>query len=160
MTRTRSWSLRRLAALALDAVRRRPRAGAQAPSTTILKRGKVLVGMDMSAPPFAYQDEKQQPAGSEVETARLHRQGSRRRARDRADLGREPHPLSGHRPRRHDDGRVLDLSGPRQVDLVLLALRLGDLGRPRAAGDGDQVAMPICPARRSPSRAAPTPSRC
>ena len=38
---------------------------------TILKRGKVLVGMDMSAPPFAYQDEQQQPAGSEVETARL-----------------------------------------------------------------------------------------
>lgn len=38
---------------------------------TILKRGKVLIGMDMSAPPFAYTDEKQQPAGSEVETARM-----------------------------------------------------------------------------------------
>jgi polar amino acid transport system substrate-binding protein len=47
---------------------------AQAPGQTldtILKRGRVLIGMDMSAPPFAYQDEKQQPAGSEVETARL-----------------------------------------------------------------------------------------
>lgn len=37
----------------------------------ILKRGKVMIGMDMSAPPFAYTDEKQQPAGSEVETAHL-----------------------------------------------------------------------------------------
>jgi polar amino acid transport system substrate-binding protein len=37
----------------------------------IVKRGRVLIGMDMSAPPFAYQDEKQQPAGSEVETARM-----------------------------------------------------------------------------------------
>ena len=27
--------------------------------------------MDMAAPPFAFQDEKQQPAGSEVETAQL-----------------------------------------------------------------------------------------
>jgi polar amino acid transport system substrate-binding protein len=48
-------------------------AGVAAESTldTILKRGKVLIGMDMSAPPFAYTDEKQEPAGSEVETARL-----------------------------------------------------------------------------------------
>jgi polar amino acid transport system substrate-binding protein len=37
----------------------------------ILKRGKVLIGIDMSVPPFSFQDEKQQPAGSEVETAQL-----------------------------------------------------------------------------------------
>ncbi|MCO5092919.1 transporter substrate-binding domain-containing protein [Bosea sp. (in: a-proteobacteria)] len=62
-----------LSAVALAAMLALP-AAAQAPGGTldaILKRGKVLIGMDMSAPPFAYQDEKQQPAGSEVETARL-----------------------------------------------------------------------------------------
>lgn len=37
----------------------------------VIKRGTVLIGMDMSAPPFAYEDQNQQPAGSEVETARL-----------------------------------------------------------------------------------------
>src|SRR6476620_765759 len=71
MTRYRSW-LAALAALALGAFA--TAASAQAPENTldtIIKRGKVLIGMDMSAPPFAYQDEKQQPAGSEVETARL-----------------------------------------------------------------------------------------
>jgi polar amino acid transport system substrate-binding protein len=38
---------------------------------TIVKRGKLIVGIDMSVPPFSFQDEKQQPAGSEVETAQL-----------------------------------------------------------------------------------------
>jgi polar amino acid transport system substrate-binding protein len=61
-----------LAAIALSAAASR----AAEPSggntiDTILKRGKVLIGMDMSAPPFAYQDENQNPAGSEVETAKL-----------------------------------------------------------------------------------------
>jgi len=37
----------------------------------IIKRGKVLVGIDLASPPFGLQDEKRQPAGSEVETARL-----------------------------------------------------------------------------------------
>lgn len=37
----------------------------------ILSRGKVIVGIDLNVPPFGYQDEKQQPAGSEVETAQL-----------------------------------------------------------------------------------------
>lgn len=46
-------------------------AAAQNGLDEIIKRGKILVGMDMAAPPFAYQDEKQQPAGSEVEVARL-----------------------------------------------------------------------------------------
>ncbi|MBL8698005.1 MAG: transporter substrate-binding domain-containing protein [Alphaproteobacteria bacterium] len=46
-------------------------ASAQNTLDEILKRGKILIGMDMAAPPFAYQDEKQQPAGSEVEVARL-----------------------------------------------------------------------------------------
>ncbi len=71
MTRYRSW-LAALAALALGTFA--TAASAQAPENTldaILKRGKVMIGMDMSAPPFAFQDEKQQPAGSEVETARL-----------------------------------------------------------------------------------------
>jgi len=46
---------------------------AQAPLglDTIIRRGKILVGMDMSAPPFAYVDQKRQPAGSEVEVANL-----------------------------------------------------------------------------------------
>lgn len=62
-----------LSGLAIVAAMALPAAAQSAGGTldTILKRGKVLVGMDMSAPPFAYQDEKQQPAGSEVETARL-----------------------------------------------------------------------------------------
>jgi polar amino acid transport system substrate-binding protein len=46
-------------------------AKAQTALDDILKRGKVLVGMDLAAPPFAYNDDKQQPAGSEVEVARL-----------------------------------------------------------------------------------------
>ncbi|MBI3711303.1 MAG: transporter substrate-binding domain-containing protein [Proteobacteria bacterium] len=37
----------------------------------ILKRGKIMVGIDLAVPPFGLQDEKQQPAGSEVETAQL-----------------------------------------------------------------------------------------
>ena len=37
----------------------------------IIKRGKVIIGIDLAVPPFGLQDEKQQPAGSEVETARL-----------------------------------------------------------------------------------------
>jgi polar amino acid transport system substrate-binding protein len=37
----------------------------------ILKRGKVIIGIDMNSPPYGFQDEKQQPAGSEVETAQL-----------------------------------------------------------------------------------------
>ena len=38
---------------------------------TIVKRGRILVGMDVSAPPFAYLDERQKPAGSEVDVATL-----------------------------------------------------------------------------------------
>ena len=46
-------------------------AAAQSSLDDIIKRGKILVGLDLAAPPFAYQDEKQQPAGSEVEVAKL-----------------------------------------------------------------------------------------
>jgi polar amino acid transport system substrate-binding protein len=46
-------------------------AAAQNTLDEIMKRGKILVGMDLAAPPFAYQDDKQQPAGSEVEVAKL-----------------------------------------------------------------------------------------
>lgn len=37
----------------------------------IIKRGKILVAIDISAPPFGIQNEKMQPDGSDVETARL-----------------------------------------------------------------------------------------
>jgi polar amino acid transport system substrate-binding protein len=37
----------------------------------ILKAGKVRIGIDMNIPPFGFADENQQPAGSEVETAKL-----------------------------------------------------------------------------------------
>ena len=37
----------------------------------IIKRGKLMVGIDMNSPPYGFQDEKQQPTGSEVETAQL-----------------------------------------------------------------------------------------
>ena len=37
----------------------------------ILKRGKILVGIDLAVPPFGMQDEKFQPTGSEVETAQM-----------------------------------------------------------------------------------------
>jgi polar amino acid transport system substrate-binding protein len=37
----------------------------------ILKRGKILIGIDVNSPPYGFQDEKQQPTGQEVETARL-----------------------------------------------------------------------------------------
>lgn len=37
----------------------------------IISRGKIIVGMDMSAPPFAYMNEKNEPTGSEYETAKL-----------------------------------------------------------------------------------------
>ena len=46
-------------------------AAAQNTLDDIVKRGKVMVGMDLAAPPFAFQDEQQKPAGSEVETAQL-----------------------------------------------------------------------------------------
>ena len=46
-------------------------ASAQKALDTILSRGKVIVGIDLAVVPFGYQDEKQQPAGSEVETAKL-----------------------------------------------------------------------------------------
>ncbi len=46
-------------------------ADAQTLLDKILSEGKVRIGMDLSAPPFAYQDQNQQPAGSEVETAKL-----------------------------------------------------------------------------------------
>ena len=46
-------------------------ADAQGLLDKILSEGKVRIGMDLSAPPFAYQDQNQQPAGSEVETAQL-----------------------------------------------------------------------------------------
>ena len=38
---------------------------------TIVTRGRILVGMDVSAPPFAYMDRTQRLAGSEVEVANL-----------------------------------------------------------------------------------------
>ena len=50
-------------------------ASAQNTLDEIIKRGKILVGMDLAAPPFAYQDDKQQPAGSEVEVAKLLAKG-------------------------------------------------------------------------------------
>lgn len=68
----RSW-LSGLAAIAMVAACVTA-AHAQAPDASldnILKRGKVLVGMDVSAPPFAYQDENGKLAGSEVQTAQL-----------------------------------------------------------------------------------------
>jgi polar amino acid transport system substrate-binding protein len=44
---------------------------AQQALDTIVKRGKIIVGIDLAVPPFGMQDEKFQPAGSEVETAQL-----------------------------------------------------------------------------------------
>ena len=44
---------------------------AQSSLDEIVKRKTIRIGMDMAAPPFAFTDEKQQPAGSEVETANL-----------------------------------------------------------------------------------------
>jgi polar amino acid transport system substrate-binding protein len=68
----RLWSLRLLALVALIACACTAHAQTPAQSLdTIIKRGKVLIGMDMSAPPFAYEDENQKPAGSEVQTAQL-----------------------------------------------------------------------------------------
>lgn len=37
----------------------------------IIERGKIIVGMDMSAPPYAFTDANNQPTGSEYETAQL-----------------------------------------------------------------------------------------
>lgn len=37
----------------------------------ILKRGKIIVGIDLAVPPFGLQDQNFKPAGSEVETAQL-----------------------------------------------------------------------------------------
>ncbi len=37
----------------------------------IITRGKVLVGIDVGAPPFGYLDTKRNPTGADVETARL-----------------------------------------------------------------------------------------
>ncbi|HYZ63247.1 MAG TPA: transporter substrate-binding domain-containing protein, partial [Acetobacteraceae bacterium] len=37
----------------------------------IIKRGKLLVGVDVGAPPFGFTDDKMQPTGADVETARL-----------------------------------------------------------------------------------------
>jgi polar amino acid transport system substrate-binding protein len=37
----------------------------------IIKRGKILVGIDINSPPYGFQDERQQPSGSEVETAQM-----------------------------------------------------------------------------------------
>ena len=69
--RTRSGTIPAAAAAFALALAGSQPALAQTGLDKILSRGKVLVGMDLAAPPFAYQDEKQQPAGSEVETARL-----------------------------------------------------------------------------------------
>lgn len=46
-------------------------AAAQSALDNIISKGKLVVGIDLNVPPFGYQDEKQQPAGSEVETAKL-----------------------------------------------------------------------------------------
>ncbi|MBL8698006.1 MAG: transporter substrate-binding domain-containing protein [Alphaproteobacteria bacterium] len=37
----------------------------------ILKRGKIIVGIDLAVPPFGLQDQSFKPTGSEVETAQL-----------------------------------------------------------------------------------------
>jgi polar amino acid transport system substrate-binding protein len=37
----------------------------------IIKRGKLLVGIDVGAPPFGFTDDQMQPSGADVETARL-----------------------------------------------------------------------------------------
>lgn len=37
----------------------------------ILKTGTIRIGIDMSIPPFGFEDEQHEPAGSEVETAKL-----------------------------------------------------------------------------------------
>jgi len=37
----------------------------------IIKRGKILVAIDISAPPFGVQNEKMEPDGADVETAKL-----------------------------------------------------------------------------------------
>ena len=37
----------------------------------IIKRGKIIVGIDMNSPPYGFQDESQKPSGSEVETAQM-----------------------------------------------------------------------------------------
>jgi polar amino acid transport system substrate-binding protein len=46
-------------------------ADAQTGLDEIISRGKIIVGIDLNVAPFGYLDEKQQPAGSEVETAKL-----------------------------------------------------------------------------------------
>ncbi len=37
----------------------------------IIKRGRILIGIDTNSPPYGFQDENQQPSGSEVETAKM-----------------------------------------------------------------------------------------
>ena len=67
-----SRTLRRFAAaFALALAFASPPAAAQNALDTIVKRGKILVGIDLAVPPFGMQDEKFQPTGSEVETAQL-----------------------------------------------------------------------------------------
>lgn len=46
-------------------------ASAQNALDNILSSGKIRVGIDLNVPPFGYQDVNQQPAGAEVETAKL-----------------------------------------------------------------------------------------
>jgi polar amino acid transport system substrate-binding protein len=70
MRKTTRW-LAVLAGIVFTALAGATPAAAQNTLDEILKRGKILVGMDLAAPPFAYQDDKQQPAGSEVEVAKL-----------------------------------------------------------------------------------------
>ena len=71
MTAFRRFTMAAAAAIFTLAAAALPAVAQDSSLDDILKRGKVLVGMDMSAPPFAYQDENQQPAGSEVEVAKL-----------------------------------------------------------------------------------------
>jgi polar amino acid transport system substrate-binding protein len=37
----------------------------------IVKRGKIVVGIDLGAPPFGFLDENKQPSGADVETAQM-----------------------------------------------------------------------------------------
>jgi polar amino acid transport system substrate-binding protein len=46
-------------------------AQAQNALDTIIKRGKLVVGVDLGAPPFGFQNDKMEATGADVETARL-----------------------------------------------------------------------------------------
>ena len=85
----------------------------------IKKSGKIRIAVDLGVPPYGMTDDKMQPTGSDIETAKAAGQGLGPAVRARADHRRRAHSGAADRQGRPRDLDALDHARARQGHRLL-----------------------------------------